>query len=176
MVLKSDKQKRKRRRRRKKKVLSSFCDFSTFHFQFYTFPFTIFLIFFYIFTPFPFFPCLFFPGRLAEISRSEVSGGHSAPLLRHWEWTVLGRKLYIHIFPHMHGIISSKTSIYKVWLNDIFVTHHIKTGQLSVECISRYYSICMGKNKENKKRLRLIFDHKIAMLHPIYTWVVSSLS
>ena len=38
-----------------------------------------------------------------------------------------------------------------------YVTHHIKTGQLSVECISRYYSICMGKNKENKKKLRLIF-------------------
>ena len=49
----------------------------------------------------------------------------------------------------------------------VFVTHHIKTGQLSVECISRCYSICMGKNKENKKKLRLIFDHKIAMLHPI---------
>ena len=44
-------------------------------------------------------------------------------------------------------------------------THHIKTGQLSVECISRYYSICMGKNKGNKEKLRLIFDHKIAMLH-----------
>ena len=56
------------------------------------------------------------------------------------------------------------------------VTHHIKTGQLSVECISRYYAICMGKSKENKKKLRLIFDYEIAMLHPIYTWVVSSLS
>ena len=53
----------------------------------------------------------------------------------------------------------------QIW---IFVTHHIKTGQLLVECISRYYSICMGKNKENKKKFRLIFDHKIAMLHPIY--------
>ena len=50
------------------------------------------------------------------------------------------------------------------------VTHHIKTGQLLVECISRYYSICMGKNKEYKKKFpRLIFDHRIAMLHPIYT-------
>ena len=57
-----------------------------------------------------------------------------------------------------------------------YVTHHIKTGQLSVECISRYNTICMGKNKGNKKNIRLIFDHKIAMLHPIYTWVVSSLS
>ena len=50
-----------------------------------------------------------------------------------------------------------------------YVTHHIKTGQLSVECISIYYTICMGKNKGNKKKLRLIFDHKIAMLHQIYT-------
>ena len=58
----------------------------------------------------------------------------------------------------------------------IFVTHHIKTGQLSVECISRYYSICMGKNKENKKKFRPVLGDKIAMLHPIYTWVVSSLS
>ena len=57
-----------------------------------------------------------------------------------------------------------------------YVTRHIKTGQLSVECISRYYSICMGKNKENKKKLRLIFEHKIAMLHPIDIWVVSFLS
>ena len=29
----------------------------------------------------------------------------------------------------------------------INVTHHIKTGQLSVECISRYYSICMEKKQ-----------------------------
>ena len=63
-----------------------------------------------------------------------------------------------------------------MWGAGQYVTHHIKTGQLSVECISRYYSICMGKNKENKKKLRLIFDHQIAMLHPIYTWVVLSLS
>ena len=26
-----------------------------------------------------------------------------------------------------------------------------------------------GKNKINKKKLRVIFGHKIAMLHPIYT-------
>ena len=36
------------------------------------------------FHTFSFFPCLFFPGRSAEISRSEVGGGHSARLLRHW--------------------------------------------------------------------------------------------
>ena len=50
------------------------------HFQFSTFP-------FYNFPPFPLnfhplsllFPCLFFPGRSAEISRSEISGGHSSP-------------------------------------------------------------------------------------------------
>ena len=43
-------------------------------FQFSIFPFTIFLSFFSISTPFPFFPCLFFPSRSAEISWSEVSG------------------------------------------------------------------------------------------------------
>ena len=58
-----------------KKFLSSFCNFSTFNFQFSTFPFTIFLLFLSIFTPFPIFPCLFFPGRSAEISRTEVSRG-----------------------------------------------------------------------------------------------------
>ena len=54
----------------------SFCNFSTFHhvhFQFYTFPFTIYL-FFSIFTLFPFSPCLFFPSWSAEISRSKVWG------------------------------------------------------------------------------------------------------
>ena len=39
--------------------------------------------------PFPFFPCLFFPGRWAEISQSEVSGrgggGRVPRLLRHCE-------------------------------------------------------------------------------------------
>ena len=55
-------------------------NFSGFDFQVSTFPFTIFLLFFSIFTPFPFFPCLVFSGRSAEISRSEVSRGHSAPL------------------------------------------------------------------------------------------------
>ena len=37
----------------KKKVLTSFYNFSFFHFQFSTFPFTIFLLFFSIFSPFP---------------------------------------------------------------------------------------------------------------------------
>ena len=36
--------------------------------------------------------------------------------------------------------------------------------------------LCGEKNKDNKKKLRSIFDHKIVMLHPIYTWKVSSLS
>ena len=57
-----------------------------------------------------------------------------------------------------------------------YVTHHIKTGHLSVECISRYYFFYVGKNKENKKKIGSIFDHKIAMLYQIYTWKVSSLS
>ena len=64
-----------KKKKKKKKVLSSFCNFSTFHFQFSTFPFTIFLLFFSISTPFPFFPCLLFPCRSAEISRSEESLG-----------------------------------------------------------------------------------------------------
>ena len=64
----------------KKKVLTSFYNISYFHFQFSTFPFTIFLLF----NPFPF-PCLFFPDTSQKISQSEVSGGHSAPcLLCHW--------------------------------------------------------------------------------------------
>ena len=67
----------RKKKKKKKRVLSSFCNFSTF-------PFTIFLLFFSIFHTFSFFPCLFFPGRSAEISRSEVGGGHSARLLRHW--------------------------------------------------------------------------------------------
>ena len=62
----------------KKKVLSSFCNFSSFHFQYSTFPFSIFLLFCSIF---PFFLCLSFPGRSAEISRSEVSGGTLPPCL-----------------------------------------------------------------------------------------------
>ena len=53
--------------------------FSYFHFQFSTFPITIFLLFFSIFTPFPFLPCQLFPDTSAKISRSEVLGGHSAP-------------------------------------------------------------------------------------------------
>ena len=61
----------------KKKVLSSFCNFPSFHFQ------LLFLQFSFFssppFPPFPFFPCLLFPDRSVEISRSEVSGGHSAP-------------------------------------------------------------------------------------------------
>ena len=65
VVLKSEKQKKKKN-----------LPFSIFHLPFYNFP--SFLLNFHPF--FPFFPCLFFPSRSAEISRSEVSGGHSAPL------------------------------------------------------------------------------------------------
>ena len=62
----------KAKKKKKKEVLSSFCNFPFFHFQFSTFLFTIFLLFFSISHP-PF-PCLFFPGRSAKISWSEVSG------------------------------------------------------------------------------------------------------
>ena len=60
-------------KKKKKKVLTSFSDV-------FLLPFPIFHLFFSIFTPFPFFPCLFFPDTSAKISRSEASGGHSAPL------------------------------------------------------------------------------------------------
>ena len=69
---KKKKKKEEEEKKRKKKVHSCFCNFSTFHFQFSTFIFTIFHLFFSVFTPFPFFPCLFFPNRSAEISWSEV--------------------------------------------------------------------------------------------------------
>ena len=77
-VLKSEK--------KRKKNLSSFWDFSLlpfpiFHLPFYNFPF--FLLHFSL---------PLFPGRSAEISLSEISGGHSAPhLLHHWSQT--GRHL-----------------------------------------------------------------------------------
>ena len=75
--------------KKKKGGLPSFCNFSTFHFQFSTFPFTIFLLFFSIFTPFP-----FFPGRSAEISRSEDSGGHSTPTPPPPAWYATVNNLY----------------------------------------------------------------------------------
>ena len=58
----------KSKKKKKKKILSSFCNFSLL-------PFPIFLLFF----PPSIFSLPLFPGRSAEISWSEVSGGHSAP-------------------------------------------------------------------------------------------------
>ena len=52
----------------------SLLPFSIFHLPFYNFH-----SFLLHFPPFPFFPCLFFPGRSAEISWSEVSGGTLPP-------------------------------------------------------------------------------------------------
>ena len=49
----------------------------------FNFPPSLLQFFFFSFQfspPFFFFPCLFFPSRSAEISQSEVWGGHSAPL------------------------------------------------------------------------------------------------
>ena len=73
----------------KSDVLSSFCNFASFIFNF---PPSLFQFSFFS-SPFsltsPFFPCLSFPGRSAEISWSEVSGGGGAlfpwppPPLRH---------------------------------------------------------------------------------------------
>ena len=59
-----------------KKKTSSFCNFSSFHFQFSTFPFSI----SFFSSPFPLFFFLpLFPGRSAEISRWKVSGKHLPP-------------------------------------------------------------------------------------------------
>ena len=73
--------KAKKKKKKKKRVLTSFSDV-------FLLPFPIFHLFFSIFTPFPFFPCPFFPNTSAKISRSEVSGGALCPpaprLLRHW--------------------------------------------------------------------------------------------
>ena len=65
----------KEKKEKKKRSPPHFVTFLLPLFQFSTFPFSIFLLFCSIF------PCLYFSGRSAEISRSEVSGGggHSAP-------------------------------------------------------------------------------------------------
>ena len=68
VVLKTEKQKKKKKKK-KKKVISSFFNFSSFHFQFSFFS-----------APFSLFPCLSFPGTSAEISRSEVLGGTLSPI------------------------------------------------------------------------------------------------
>ena len=82
-----------RRKKKKKKASSYFVTFppSIFNFPPSLLQFSFF--FFSIFTPFPFFFFAFFPGRSAEISRSDVSGGAlcSPRLLRNWCQTVLTR-------------------------------------------------------------------------------------
>ena len=70
---------KKKKKKKKVRSLFLFCHFSTFHFQFSIFPFTISLLFFSIFTPFPCFSCLVFPSESAEISQSEVSGSTLPP-------------------------------------------------------------------------------------------------
>ena len=71
----------KTNKQNKTKVLSSFCNFSTFHFQFSTFPFAIFLVFFSIFIPFLFFLASFLPvGQQNFASQKSRGGGHSATL------------------------------------------------------------------------------------------------
>ena len=103
----SKKKKKEEEEEEEKKVLSSFCNFPpsilNFLLPFYNFP-----SFLLHFPPFSFFfSCLFFPGRSAEISRSEVSGGHSAPrslwghfapcpphLLRHWVLPIIAYTVF----------------------------------------------------------------------------------
>ena len=62
----------KLKKKKKKKILSSFCNFSSFHFPTSLFQFS--------FSIFPFFPCPSFPGMSTEISRREESRGHLCPL------------------------------------------------------------------------------------------------
>ena len=70
----------KKKKKKKKKALFSFCNFRSFHFQFSTPFFTVFLLFFSILPPFPFFLASFFlVYRSAEISRPQVSGGTVCP-------------------------------------------------------------------------------------------------
>ena len=64
--------------KQRKKVLSSFCNFSTFYFPFFTVPFTVFLLFFSIFNPFPFFLASFFPVGQQKFP-GQKSRGHFAP-------------------------------------------------------------------------------------------------
>ena len=87
--------------------LLPFYYFSYFHFQFSTFPFTIFLLFFSIFTPFPLFSFLFLPDTSAKISRSEVSGGHSAqiappPACYATAWNVDNHRTHLMVTYHMN--------------------------------------------------------------------------
>ena len=75
---------------KKRGVLSSFWKFSLYPFSIFHLPFYNFPSFLLHFPPFQFFPCLFFPGRSAEISRSEVSGGTAPHLLRHCMFEIHG--------------------------------------------------------------------------------------
>ena len=119
---KKKKKKKRKEKKKEKKVLSSFCNFSTFHFQFSTFPFTSFLLlFFSIFTPFLFFPCLFFPGRSAEISPaiptcyatvSLVAACHSSSLFfSHFR----SRVLFFLFFQFSFSSFSSHASSFRLF-------------------------------------------------------------
>ena len=85
VVLKSDKQKKKKKKKKKKKerkkekkrkknFLSSFCNFSSFYFQFSTFPLSIFLLFCSIF---PFFIVSLSP--VGQQSFRSLLGAHYPP-------------------------------------------------------------------------------------------------
>ena len=109
-------QKWKAKKKKKKKERSShlFRASSYFHFQFLTFPLP-FSFFSSQFLPIsPFFPSLFFPDTSAKISRSEVSGGHSAPLPP---------------TPLLEGTLTSHHGLYcNAWQH---IKANIKTSQLS---------------------------------------------
>ena len=130
-IFKSEKQKKKKK---KKSSPLFFCNFSYFHFQFSTFSFTIFLLFSSIFTPFPFFPCLFFPDTSAKISWSEVSGGNSVPPPSPSPVTSLMQLNFILKLSIVWGTEGRGTQIFSVWMSSWkFNSHPItmpKTKQI----------------------------------------------
>ena len=92
---------KKKKKKKKGGVLTSFYNFSYFQFQFSTFPFSIFFLFFSIFSPFPFFPCLFFPIHQQKYPGQKSLGALCPPhLLRHWSGPIAREKedgyLWIH--------------------------------------------------------------------------------
>ena len=109
--------------------------FSILHLPFFIFP-SQFL------PPFPFFPCLLFPDTSAKISRSEVSGGHSAPLppppprlLRHLK--------YAGAVKRHNPIIGYKHTTLSQWDDDLFwskmyVLHNRMTYCLGIHICTNF--------------------------------------
>ena len=76
---------------------------------------------------------------------------HGFKSLQWFYW--ISTELSVHVFT-AYGTISEKAKVcmqqYVIKSQNMEyanVIDHIKTGLLSVECISRYYSICMGQKQ-----------------------------